>query len=93
MMLSEDEINKISNMIFKKLVEHYDDLAEQENNKTYVLSTEEIIRNAVSEEDLLYLQLDRLYQLEKKYIDHEEYLKANIVLNKINKIKEKLKKL
>ena len=92
-MLSEDEINKISNMIFKKLVEHYDNLAEQENNKTYVLSAEEIIQNAVSEEDLLYLQLDRLYRLEKKYIDHEEYLKANIVLNKINRIKEKLKKL
>lgn len=92
-MLSEDEIYKISNMIFKKLVEHYDNLAEEENNKTYVVNPEDFVRNAVSEEDLLYLQLDRLYQLEKRYIDHEEYLKANIVLNKINRIKEKLKKL
>ncbi len=92
-MLSEDEINKISNMIFEKLVEHYDNLAEEENNKTYTVNSEDLIRRAVSEEDLLYLQLDRLYQLEKRYIDHEEYLKANIVLNKINRIKEKLKNL
>lgn len=92
-MLSEDEIYKISNMIFKKLVEHYDNLAEEENNKTYVVNPEDFVRHAVSEEDLLYLQLDRLYQLEKRYIDHEEYLKANIVLNKINRIKEKLKNL
>ncbi|OUV25964.1 MAG: hypothetical protein CBC57_03640 [Euryarchaeota archaeon TMED97] len=92
-MLSEDEIYKISNMIFKKLVEHYDNLAEEENNKTYVVNPEDFVRQAVSEEDLLYLQLDRLYQLEKRYIDHEEYLKANIVLNKINRIKEKLKNL
>ena len=92
-MLSEDEINKISNMIFEKLVEHYDNLAEEKNNKTYTVNSEDLIRRAVSEEDLLYLQLDRLYQLEKRYIDHEEYLKANIVLNKINRIKEKLKNL
>ena len=92
-MLSEDEIYKISNMIFKKLVEHYDNLAEEENNKTHVVNPEDFVRHAVSEEDLLYLQLDRLYQLEKRYIDHEEYLKANIVLNKINRIKEKLKNL
>jgi len=92
-MLSDDEIYRISNMIFKKLVEHYDNLAEEENNKTYTVDHEDLIRRAVSEEDLLYLQLDRLYQLEKRYIDHEEYLKANIVLNKINRIKEKLKNL
>ena len=34
-----------------------------------------------------------IFELEKRYIDHEEYLKANIVLNKINRIKEKLKNL
>jgi uncharacterized protein YqgQ len=92
-MLSDNEIYRISNIIFEKLVEHYDNLAEEENNKTYTVNPEDFVRHAVSEEDLLYLQLDRLYQLEKRYIDHEEYLKANIVLNKINRIKEKLKNL
>lgn len=92
-MFSEDDIKRISRLIFESLVEHYDKLAEDENNKDYVLDHEDIIRNAVTEEDLLYLQLERLYSLEHKYVDKEEYLKANIILNKINKIKEKLKSL
>jgi len=92
-MFSEDEIQKISKLIFENLVKHYDRLAEEENDKDYVLDHEDIIKNALTEEDLLYLQLERLYTLEYKYVDKEEYLKANIILNKINKIKEKLKSL
>ena len=54
-MFSEDDIKRISRLIFERLVQHYDKLAEDENNKDYVLDHEDIIRNAVTEEDLLYL--------------------------------------
>ena len=50
-MFSEDDIKRISRLIFESLVEHYDKLAEDENNKDYVLDHEDIIRNAVTEED------------------------------------------
>ena len=91
-MLSKEEIEKISDLIFKKLVKHYDKLAEQEN-KQIEIEYKEIAENVLSEQDMLYLQLERLVFLEKRFVNREEYLKATVILNKINKIKNRLNKL
>ena len=46
----------------------------------------------VSEQEFFEYELDRLIDLERKYVEEEEFEKANIIKNKIRKVKLKIKK-
>ena len=92
MALTDGEIERIAQLIFEKLV----DKQSKENNETthqYVIYDEFGNSSSVSESEFFHYELERLYHLEKKYVDNEEYEKADMIKNKIRQVKIRLSKL
>jgi len=90
MALTDGEIERIAQLIFEKLI----DKQSQENNETkhqYVIYDEFGNSSSVSESEFFHYELERLYELENRYVGEEQYEKADIIKNKIRQIKLKLR--
>lgn len=93
MTLNNDDIERIAELIFKKLLAHQKDYEEESIEQIYQVHDEFGNISTVNEKIFLEYELDRLSYLEDKYANEEEFEKASIIKNKINKIKLKIKKL
>ncbi len=58
-----------------------------------ITGPEDVYDNILSEREILQDELGRLCMLQNRYVDNEEYEKANILKNKIIKIQNKINKL
>lgn len=93
MTLSNGEIERIAQLIFEKLLKNQDKLNEEEREEIYHIYDDLGDVSVVDEEIFLNYELKRLNDLELKYVEKEEFEKADIIKNKINRIKLKIKKL
>jgi len=93
MTLSNGEIERIAQLIFEKLLKNQDKLNEEEREEIYHIYDDLGNVSVVDEEIFLNYELERLNDLELKYVEKEEFEKADIIKNKINRIKLKIKKL
>jgi len=91
MALTEGEIERIAQLLFEKFLQHQKTVEKPENQ--YMVYDEFGNSSIVSEAEFYYYELERLYDLENKYVESEDYEKADIIKNKILKIKLKLSKL
>jgi len=91
MILPDGEIERIAQLLFEKIIEKQNEY--EAKNHQYVVYDEFGNSTTVSEHEFYRYELERLYELEKKYVEKEEYEKADIIKNKILKIKLKLSKL
>jgi len=91
MTLTDGDIERIAQLIFEKLLEKQKSF-EEETEQTYHIYDELGKVEIVSEQEFYEYELDRLIDLEKKYVEDEEFEKANIIKNKIRKVKLKIKK-
>ena len=91
MILSDEQLDKIAQMLFEKLVDKQNEY--EKTNHQDVIYDDFGNSTMVSEHEFYQYELERLYELEKKYVKEEEYEKADIIKNKILKIKLKLSKL
>ena len=89
--MTNAEIDKLADAILNKLLEHW---KKEENQQHHYVVTDEFgnSRN-VTEYEYLQYELHKLEQLEKRYAKNEEFEKANIIKNKINRLVNKIKKL
>ena len=90
--MTDGEIERIAQLVFEKLVQYYKD-NEQETTQQYVVYDEFGNSSSVSEAEFYHYELERLYHLEKKYVDNEEYEKADMIKNRIRQVKIRLSKL
>jgi len=92
--MTDEQMEKLANLVVTKLIakqQEYDEQFHvdlQETMKDNMGST----RN-VSQEELLLAELARLMTLLSSYEDKEQYEKASIIKNKIDKLKEILDEL
>jgi len=91
MALTEGEIERIAQLLFEKFLQHQKTVEKTGNQ--YMVYDEFGNSSIVSEAEFYYYELERLYDLENKYVESEDYEKADIIKNKILKIKLKLSKL
>jgi hypothetical protein len=91
MTLTDGEIERIAQLIFEKLLEKQKNF-EEETEQVYHIYDELGKVEIVSEQEFYEYELDRLIDLERKYVEDEEFEKANIIKNKIRKVKLKIKK-
>lgn len=91
MILSDGEIERIAQLLFEKIIDNQNEY--EKTNHQYVIYDEFGNSTTVSEHEFYQYELERLYELEKKYVKQEEYEKADIIKNKILRIKLKLSKL
>lgn len=92
MSLTDDEIERIAQLLFEKLVEKQSQET-GESTHQYVVYDEFGNSSSVSESEFFHYELERLYELENKYVGEEQYEKADIIKNKIRQIELKLKRL
>ncbi len=91
MALSEQEIEKIAELLFQKLVKHQESFEDQ--TKTFMVSDEFGNNANVSEIEYYGYELHKLESILEKYVANEEYEKADIIKNKIRLLKIKINKL
>jgi hypothetical protein len=91
MNLTDEELQKIADSLFEKLIKHQDKY--EEETKHYMIYDNFGNSKTVSEKDFYINEVERLIELEKDYAENEEYEKAKIISNKIKNIKIKLNKL
>jgi len=91
MNLTEEELQKIADILFDKLVKHQNNY--EEETKQYMIYDEFGNATSVSEKEFYLNEIERLQDIESNYAENEEYEKAKIVNNKIRKIKIKLNKI
>jgi hypothetical protein len=91
MNLTDEELQKIADSLFEKLIKHQDKY--EEEIKHYMIYDNFGNSKTVSEKDFYINEVERLIELEKDYAENEEYEKAKIISNKIKNIKIKLNKL
>jgi CRISPR/Cas system type I-B associated protein Csh2 (Cas7 group RAMP superfamily) len=90
MTLSNSDIERIAQLIFEKLLNNQSKLNQEEPKEIYQVYDDLGNVSTVEEEIFLNYELERLDDLELKYVENEEFEKANIIKNKINKIKLKI---
>ena len=98
MPLNDNEIERLAQLIFEKLIEkerlfNDQELEETEDSQLYHVYDDLGNVSVVDETTFLNYELSRLNYLELEYVKDEEFEKANIIQNKIKKIKSKIKKL
>ncbi len=92
--MTEKEIEKIAELITDKLI-----AKQQEYDEQFHIDLQETMMKdggfvrQVSEEELLLAEIARLMTLLSSYEDKEQYEKAAIIKNKIDKLKTKLENL
>lgn len=105
--MTEEEMNKLAGIVVKKLGLSYPNLVnmiakklleeseKQEANikQEYVVHDNFGNTRSVSEKQYLMIELERLNHLEKMYAEKEEYEKANIIKNKIIRVKLRINNL
>lgn len=91
MALSEQEIEKIAELLFEKLVKHQESFEDQ--TKTFMVSDEFGNNAHVSEIEYYGYELHKLENILQNYVANEEYEKADIIKNKIRLLKIKINKL
>ena len=92
--MTEKEIEKLAELITDKLIakqQEYDEQFHVDLQET-MMKDGGFIRQ-VSEEELLLAEIARLMTLLSSYEDKEQYEKAAIIKNKIDKLKTKLENL
>jgi hypothetical protein len=92
--MTEEEMNKLADIIVDKLIEkqkEYDEQFHIDIQET-MMKDGGYIRQ-LSTEELLLAEIGRLMTLLSSYEDKEQYEKAAIIKNKIDKLKNKLKEL
>ena len=94
MLMTEKEIEKLAELITDKLIakqKEYDEQFHIDLQET-MMKDGGFVRQ-VPEEELLLAEIGRLMTLLSSYEDKEQYEKAAIIKNKIDKLKTKLKEL
>ena len=92
--MTEREYEKLLNRIKKDLYNEFINPETAHYGIKYIENEEEeIYDNILSEREILQDELGRLCMLQNRYVDNEEYEKANILKNKIIKIQNKIDKL
>lgn len=91
MNLSDKELQKIADILFDKLVKHQGSY--EKDTMQYMVYDDFGNSKVVSENEFYLNEIERLSELENRYAQDEEYEKADIIRNKIKKIKLKLNKL
>ena len=91
MALSEQEIEKIAELLFTKLVKHQESF--EKKTQTFMISDEFGNNTQVSEIEYYGWELHKLEKLLETYVDNEDYEKAEIIKNKIRIIRNKINKL
>jgi hypothetical protein len=92
--MTEKEIEKLAELITDKLIakqKEYDEQFHIDLQET-MMKDGGFVRQ-VSEEELLLAEIARLMTLLSSYEDKEQYEKAAIIKNKIDKLKTKLEEL
>jgi hypothetical protein len=92
--MTEKEIEKLAELITDKLIakqQEYDEQFHVDLQET-MMKDGGFVRQ-VSEEELLLAEIARLMTLLSSYEDKEQYEKAAIIKNKIDKLKTKLENL
>jgi len=92
--MTEKEMNQLADIIVDKLIEkqkEYDEQFHIDIQET-MMKDGGYIRQ-LSTEELLLAEIGRLMTLLSSYEDKEQYEKAAIIKNKIDKLKNKLKEL
>ena len=86
--MTDKEKNEIADMVIRKMLEAKAKMEADLFNINDVLFT--LLNTQLTEEELLVGELARLMTLLNTYEDKEEYEKAAIIKNKIDKINNKL---
>jgi len=91
--MTEYEYEKLLNRIKRDLYNEFINPETAHYGMKYIEEEEEMYDNILSEREILQDELGRLCLLQNKYVDNEEYEKANILKNKITKLQNKIDKL
>ena len=91
MTLSDEELEKIADILFKKLIQNQE--SHEKSQSQFIVNDEFGNSRTVSELEYYSFELHKLENLENRYAEMEEYEKAAIIKNKIRHIKAKIKKL
>ena len=91
MALTEQEIEKIAELLFQKLIKYQEKF--EKNTRTFMVSDEFGNNTQVSEIEYYGYELHKLEKLLDEYVHNEEYEKADVIKNKIRLLRIKIKKL
>jgi|TARA_B100000287_G_scaffold323559_1_gene307592 hypothetical protein len=91
--MTDDEIEKLAEKLIKKLMSQFEKDPLPPPQPRFIIQDELGEHKNISEHEYLLMELDRLYDLEGKYVAEEEYEKAAIIQNKIKQIRLKISKL
>lgn len=91
MNLSDEDINKIADALFQRLMKQQKKF--EEENNTYIVSDEFGNSKTVDEAEYLHFELIKLEELLNIYVREEKYEKADILKNKIRIIRGKIERL
>ena len=94
MTLTDGDIERIAQLIFEKLLDKQKKFEEEEEEIEQIYHIHDELGQiaVVSEQEFFEYELDRLIDLERKYVEDDEFEKANFIKNKIRKVKLKIKK-
>ena len=86
--MTEKDKQEIADIVIKKMLEARNNLEKELFNINDVLFT--LLNTQLTQEEILVGELARLMTLMNLYEDNEEYEKAAIIKNKVDKINDKL---
>jgi len=86
--MTDKEKQEIADIVIKKMLEARNNLEKELFNINDVLFT--LLNTQLTQEEILVGELARLMTLMNLYEDNEEYEKAAIIKNKVDKINDKL---
>jgi hypothetical protein len=91
MALTEQEIEQIAELLFQKLVKQQEDY--EKETQTFMVADEFGNRTEVSEIEYYSWELHKLENLLSEYVNREDYEKAQMIKNKIRRLRIKINKL
>ena len=91
MALTEQEIEQIAELLFKKLIKYQEQF--EKTTQSFMVSDEFGNNTQVSEIEFYGFELHKLEKLLETYVENEDYEKAEIIKNKIRILRIKINKL
>jgi|TARA_B110000503_G_scaffold133970_1_gene212285 hypothetical protein len=93
--MTDKEMNKLADIIVDKIYARQEEFDKQfiDNMQDTLGEDAEVKQYIISEQELLEIELKRLNTLLSRYEQEENYSKAAILNNKINKVVKKLSKI
>ena len=91
MALTEQEIEQIAELLFKKLIKYQEKF--EKSTRSFMVSDEFGNNTQVSEIEFYGFELHKLEKLLETYVENEDYEKAEIIKNKIRILRIKINKL